>query len=71
MQRKCVCTEKLIGAQEFTNEELADPILADIAAAVAAGGPYARDPCLRRGLRSWEYGTRLPARLLKPIQSGY
>ncbi|MBV1694395.1 MAG: TIR domain-containing protein [Hyphomicrobiales bacterium] len=55
--RERVCAEKLIGAQEFTDDELADPILSDI----DRDDPYARNPCLRRGPLSVEYWTRLPS----------
>jgi dipeptidyl aminopeptidase/acylaminoacyl peptidase len=58
--RERVCAEKLIGAQEFTADELSDEILSDVAAVVRAGDPYARNPCLRRGPLSLEYWTRLP-----------
>lgn len=54
--RTRVCAEKLIGAQEFTDEELADPILS----AIDRDDPVARNPCLRRGPLSLEYWTRLP-----------
>jgi hypothetical protein len=54
--RERVCAEKLAGAQAFTDEELADPILSDIDPHDA----IARNPCLRRGPLSWEYWTRLP-----------
>ena len=53
--RERVCAEKLIGAQEFTDEELADPILSGI----DAKNPIARNPCLRRGPLSLDYWTRL------------
>ena len=53
--RERVCAEKLIGAQEFTDEELADPILRGI----DAKDPIARNPCLRRGPLSLDYWTRL------------
>ena len=45
-----VCAEKLVGAQAFTDEELADPILR---------GVTQTNPCERRGPLSWEYWTRL------------
>jgi dipeptidyl aminopeptidase/acylaminoacyl peptidase len=54
--RERVCAEKLIGAQELTDEELADPILSDI----DRTDPIARNPCLRRGPLSAEYWLRLP-----------
>ena len=54
--RERVCAEKLIGAQEFTDQELADPILRGI----DASDPVARNPCLRRGPLSLDFWTRLP-----------
>jgi hypothetical protein len=50
--RERVCAEKLVGAaQEFTREELDDPILRGITQV---------NPCLRRGPLSLDYWTRLP-----------
>lgn len=57
--RERVCAEKLIGAQAFTDEELADPILSQI----DPKDKIARNPCLRRGPLSLDYWTRLPAQL--------
>jgi hypothetical protein len=55
--RERVCAEKLVGAaQEFTREELDDPILRGI----DPDDPIARNPCLRRGPLSLDYWTRLP-----------
>ena len=59
--RERICAEKLIGAQEFTTEELANPILRGI----DADDPIARNPCLRRGPLSPEYWTRLPGQLAR------
>jgi hypothetical protein len=53
--RARVCAEKLIGAQEFTDAELADPILRGI----DPHDPIARNPCLRRGPLSIDYWMRL------------
>jgi hypothetical protein len=64
--RERVCAEKLVGAaQEFTPEELADPILRGIDPA----DPIARNPCLRRGPLSWEYWTRLPGDLWRSVRT--
>jgi len=58
--RDRVCTEKLVGAaQEFNDLELDDPILRGI----DKSDPVARNPCLRRGLLSLDYWTRLPGDL--------
>ena len=58
--RERVCVEKLVGAvQEFTDEELEDPILRGI----DRNDPVARNPCLRRGPLSLDYWTRLPGDL--------
>jgi len=67
--RERVCDEKLVGAaQEFTLDELDDPILRGIDPA----DPIARNPCLRRGLLSWDYWTRLPGDLWRFARSvGY
>ena len=65
--RQRVCAEKLIGAQEFTDEELADEILSDVASDVRSGDPYARNPCLRRGPLSLEYWTRLPGQWARKL----
>jgi WD40 repeat protein len=56
--RDRVCAEKLIGAQEFTDAELADPILSSI----DPTDPVARNPCLRRGPLHWEYYTQAASR---------
>ena len=58
--RDRICSEKLRGAEEFTLEELEDPVLTNVA---LVDGP-ARNPCLRRGPFSWEYWARLVAPLL-------
>ncbi|MEQ1695116.1 MAG: TIR domain-containing protein [Hyphomicrobiaceae bacterium] len=52
--RKRICTERLAGAHSFANEELSDPILAGIDAAV----PTLRNPCLRHGPLHWRYYTQ-------------
>jgi hypothetical protein len=58
--RERVCAEKLVAAaQEFTAEELDNPILRG----VDKNDPVARNPCLRRGPLSREYWTRLPSDL--------
>ena len=58
--RERVCAEKLIGAaQEFSDDELEDPILRGI----DRNDPVARNPCLRRGPLSLDYWTRLPGEL--------
>jgi WD40 domain-containing protein len=58
--RERVCAEKLIGAaQEFTDGEMEDPILRGI----DKDDSVARNPCLRRGLLSLDYWTRLPSQL--------
>lgn len=58
--RERVCAEKLVGAaQDFTDEELTDPILRGI----DPKDPVARNPCLRRGPLSLDYWTRLPGQL--------
>jgi hypothetical protein len=60
--RRRVCGEKLLGAaQEFTDAELADPVLRGI----DKDDPVARNPCLRRGPLSLDYWTRLPGALWK------
>jgi len=57
--RERVCAEKLVGpAQEFTDNELEDPILRGI----DKDDPIARNPCLRRGPLSLDYWARLPGR---------
>jgi hypothetical protein len=59
-----VCDGRLdLTSQELSDakEELGDPILSDVAAAVRSGDPYAANPCLRRGPLSWDYWARLPA----------
>jgi len=64
--RDRVCAEKIVGAaQEFTEAELEDAILRGI----DKDDPIARNPCLRRGPLSFEYWTRLPARLSKFARS--
>lgn len=52
--RKRICTERLAGAHAFAKEELSDPILAGIDAAV----PELRNPCLRHGPLHWRYYTQ-------------
>jgi WD40 repeat protein len=55
--RERVCAEKLVGpAQEFTDDEIDDPILRGI----DKDDSVARNPCLRRGPLSFDYWTRLP-----------
>jgi hypothetical protein len=66
-----VCAEKLIGAQEFTDEELADPNLSDVAADMLSGDAPARNPCLRRGPLSLAYWTRLPGQGTQRARSIY
>ena len=64
--RDRVCAERLIGAaHEFTDDELEDPILRGI----DKNDPIARNPCLRRGPLSFEYWTRLPAKLSRFARS--
>jgi hypothetical protein len=49
--RERVCAEKLLGsAQEFTAEELDNPILRGI----DKDDPVSRNPCQRRGPLSWD-----------------
>jgi hypothetical protein len=63
--RKRVCAEKLVGlAQEFTDDELEDPILRGI----DKDDPVARNPCLRRGPLSLDYWTRLPGQLWRSLR---
>lgn len=62
--RNRVCAEKLIGAQEFTDEELADPILRGI----DPKDPIARNPCERRGPLSLDYWTRLPGQVWRALR---
>ena len=62
--RERVCAEKLIGAQEFTDQELADPILRGI----DASDPIARNPCLRRGPLSLDYWLRLPGQMWRAVR---
>jgi WD40 repeat protein len=58
--RERVCSEKLVGAaQEFTDTELANPILRSI----DRNDPIARNPCLRRGPLTLDYWARLPSQL--------
>ena len=58
--RERVCAEKLVGlTQEFTPEELSDPILRGI----DPNDPVARNPCLHRGPLSLDYWTPLPSSL--------
>jgi hypothetical protein len=52
--REKVCSGPLANDQEFTDEELADPILS----AIDKDDPVARNPCLRRGPLHWEYYTQ-------------
>ncbi len=74
--RDRVCAEKLIGAQEFTDEELADPILRGIDGAFSgrsgaspdAADATARNPCLRRGPLSLDYWTRLPGQMWRAVR---
>ena len=55
--RERVCAEKLLGAaQEFSDDEMEDPILRGI----DKDDPAARNACLRRGPLSLDYWTRLP-----------
>ena len=61
--RERVCAEKLVGAEELTDPELADPILSGIDAA----DPIARNPCLRRGPLSPDYWTRLPGHIWRRV----
>src|SRR5262249_14941964 len=64
--RERVCAEKLIGAaQEFTGDEMEDPILR----AIDKDDPVARNPCLRRGPLSIDYWTRLPGQLWRSTRS--
>jgi WD domain, G-beta repeat len=64
--RERVCAEKLVGAaQEFSNEEMEDPILRGI----DRTDPIARNPCLRRGSLSLDYWTRLPGDLWHSVQT--
>src|SRR5262249_54250215 len=64
--RERVCAEKLVGAaQQFTLNELDDPILRGI----DRNDQIARNPCLRRGPLSWEYWTRLPGDLWRSARS--
>jgi WD40 repeat protein len=54
--RQRVCAEKLVGAaQEFSDDELQDPILRGI----DKNDPVARNPCLRRGPLTLDYWVRL------------
>lgn len=62
--RDRVCAEKLIGAQAFTDEELADPILRGI----DPKDEIARNPCLRRGPLSVDYWTRLPGQMWRAVR---
>ena len=58
--RERVCGEKLLGAaQEFTENEMEDPILRGI----DKNDRIARNPCLRRGPLSLDYWTRVPGEL--------
>ena len=50
-----VCSERLVGAQSFTDDELRDPIL--------RGRDDLRNPCDRRGPLSPAYHLRLPRSL--------
>jgi WD40 domain-containing protein len=63
--RERVCAEKLAAsAQEFTDDELEDPILRGI----DKDDPVARNPCLRRGPLSLDYWTRLPMQLWRSLR---
>jgi WD40 domain-containing protein len=63
--RERVCAEKLIGAaQEFTDDEMEDPILRGI----DKDDPIARNPCLRRGRLSLDYWARLPGGFWRSIR---
>ncbi len=62
--RERVCTEKLIGAQEF-DSELSEPVLQGI----EREGPIGRNPCRRRGPVSWVYWSRLPEHFIGTIRS--
>jgi len=60
-----VCAEKLGGAaQEFTDAELANPILRSI----DRNDPVARNPCLRRGPLTLNYWARLPGQLWQAMR---
>jgi hypothetical protein len=62
--RERVCAEKLLGAaQEFSDDELEDPILRGM----NRNDPVARNPCLRRGPLSLDYWTRLPGDLWRGV----
>lgn len=65
--RDIICTHKLRGAQEFTDAELADPILSNI----DPTDTVSRNPCLRRGPLQWEYYTRTMTRWLEWFKDGY
>lgn len=56
--RDSICAQKLVGAQEFSDEELRDPVLSSI----DRFNPLARNPCLRRGPLHWEYYTQSAVR---------
>ena len=63
--RERVCDEKLIGAaQEFSDDEMDDPILRGI----DKNDPAARNPCLHRGPLSLDYWTRLPGQLWRSVR---
>jgi WD40 repeat protein len=63
--RERVCAEKLVGpAQEFTDDELEDPILRGI----DKDDSVARNPCLRRGPLSLDYWTRLPIQFWRSLR---
>jgi Tol biopolymer transport system component len=63
--RERACAEKLVGsAQEFTDAELADPILRGI----DKDDSVARNPCLRRGPLSLDYWTRMPGQIWRSLR---
>jgi WD40 repeat protein len=63
--RERVCAEKLVGlAQQFTREELSDPILRGI----DPNDLVARNPCLRLGPLSLAYWTPLPFNLWHAVR---
>jgi hypothetical protein len=63
--RERVCSERLVGAaQEFTDTELANPILRGL----ERNDPIARNPCLRRAPLTLDYWARLPQSLWQTAQ---
>jgi hypothetical protein len=52
--RDRICSARLTGAEQLTQDELADPILS----AIDKNDPVARNPCLRRGPLHWEFYTQ-------------